>query len=185
MKRRIFITAVIVICLSLLAYGTLAYFTAEDIAHNVITSGAIHIKLLEWKDEAKTTPFPEEGIHGVMPGTDITKIVEVKNTGSNSAWIRVKVEKEIVLTDGSEPDLGLMTLDFDETSWEYKDGYYYYNEALEPGEVTAPLFATVSFDADMGNAYQNSTASVKVTAYATQVANNGNSAVEAAGWPED
>ena len=83
MKRRLFAGAVIVMCLSLLGFGTLAYFTAEDTAHNVITSGDIDIELQEWADEEKTIPFPEEGISGVMPGTETTKIVEVKNTGSN------------------------------------------------------------------------------------------------------
>lgn len=100
MKRRLLAGAVIVMCLSLLAYGTLAYFTAEDIAHNVITSGEIDIELQEWADEEKTTPFPEDGVNGVMPGTDVTKIVEVRNTGSNDAYIRVRVEKEILLPDG-------------------------------------------------------------------------------------
>ena len=60
MKRRLFAGAVIVMCLSLLGFGTLAYFTAEDTAHNVITSGDINIELQEWADEEKTTPFPED-----------------------------------------------------------------------------------------------------------------------------
>lgn len=188
MKRRLLAGAVIVMCLSLLAYGTLAYFTAEDTAHNVITSGEIDIELLEWADEERTTPFPENGVNGVMPGTDVTKIVEVKNTGSNAAYIRVKVEKEIVLPDGveGEPDSGLMKLDFDEVYWTLgEDGFYYYNEALEPGAVTEPLFASVSFDTSMGNIYQNSTASVDVTAYAVQVANNGDGVMDAKGWPQE
>ena len=113
MKRRLFAGAVIVMCLSLLGFGTLAYFTAEDTAHNVITSGDIDIELQEWADEEKTIPFPEEGISGVMPGTETTKIVEVKNTGSNPAYIRVAVEKKIALADGvqGEPDSGLMEID--------------------------------------------------------------------------
>lgn len=141
MKRRLLAGAVIVMCLSLLAYGTLAYFTAEDTAHNVITSGEIDIELQEWADEEKTTPFPEDGVNGVMPGTDVTKIVEVKNTGSNAAYIRVKVEKEIVLPDGveGEPDSSLMKIDFDETYWEKgEDGYYYYKEPWNRAPVTEP-----------------------------------------------
>lgn len=187
MKRRLLAGAVIVMCLSLLAYGTLAYFTAEDTAHNVITSGEIDIELQEWADEEKTTPFPENGVNGVMPGTDVTKIVEVKNTGSNDAYVRVKVEKEIVLPDGveGEPDSSLMKIDFDDTCWTLgDDGYYYYKDALAPDAVTEPLFASVSFDPTMGNIYQNSTAKVDVTAYAVQVANNGDGVMDAKGWPE-
>lgn len=188
MKRKILAVAVITMCLSMVAYGTLAYFTADETAHNVITSGEIKIDLLEWADEAKTTPFPEDGVSGVMPGTDVTKIVEVKNTGSNAAYIRVKVEKEITLPEGveGEPDLGLMKMDFDETYWTLgEDGFYYYKEALEAGTVTEPLFASVSFDSSMGNIYQNSTASVDVTAFAVQVANNGEGVMDAKGWPEE
>lgn len=187
MKKKLLAVAIIAICLSLLAYGTLAYFTAEGIAHNVITTGDIDIELQEWADEAKTTPFPADGVSGVMPGTDVTKIVEVKNTGANAAYIRVKVDKEIVLSEGTEgtPDAALMKIDFDETYWTPgEDGFYYYRNALEPGAVTEPLFASVSFDSSMGNLYQNSTAKVDVTAYAVQVANNGDSAAEANGWPE-
>ncbi len=187
MKRKLLACAVSLICLSLMTYGTLAFFTAEDTAHNVITSGGIDIELLEWADEAKTTPFPEGGIDGVMPGMEVTKIAEVQNTGSNAAYIRVKVEKDILLQEGAEgeADLSLVQLDFDQTHWTLgEDGFYYYNEALEPGAVTAPLFTTVSFAAEMDNPYQNSTATVNVTAYATQTANNGDSALNAEGWPE-
>lgn len=188
MKRRIFAGSVIVICLSLLAYGTLAFFTAKETAYNVITSGAIDIELLEWANEEKTVPFPENGVSGVMPGTEVTKIVEVKNTGSNDAYIRVRVEKEILLPDGvkGEPDCGLMLLDFDESCWmSGEDNFYYYREALNPGAVTKPLFASVRFDSGMGNLYQNSTAKVAVTAYAVQAANNGGSVMDAGGWPEE
>lgn len=187
MKKKLFTVAAIVICLSLMAYGTLAYFTADKTAHNVITSGEIQIDLLEWADEDKTTPFPADGVSGVMPGADVTKIVEVKNTGSNAAYIRVKVEKDITLAQGveGEADPALLELDFDQTSWTLgADGFYYYDEALEPGQVTQPLFAKVAFAPGMGNIYQNSTATVDVTAYAVQVAHNGESAMDAAGWPE-
>ena len=72
MKRKILAAAMIVICLSLLAYGTMAYFSSEDTAHNVITSGGVNIDLQEWADKEKTVPFPEDGVTGVMPGT-VTK----------------------------------------------------------------------------------------------------------------
>ncbi|MBS6396745.1 MAG: SipW-dependent-type signal peptide-containing protein [Clostridiales bacterium] len=188
MKQRLLAGAVIVMCLSLLTYGTLAYFTAEDTAHNVITSGEIDIELQEWADEEKTIPFPADGMNDVMPGTDVTKIVEIRNTGSNAAYIRVKVETEIVLPEGieGEPDSGLIKIDFNEACWTLgEDGCYYYNEALEPDAVTEPLFTTVSFAPAMGNIYQNSTAKVDVSAYAVQAANNGDGVMDAKGWPEE
>ncbi|WP_434309998.1 hypothetical protein [Hominifimenecus sp. rT4P-3] len=188
MKSRLFAAAVIMSCLSLLVYGTTAFFTAEDTAHNVITSGGIEIELREWADEEKTTLFPENGVSGVMPGTAVTKIVEAKNTGSSAAWVRVSVEKAIMFSDGVEGDvdLDLIALDFDETRWTLgEDGYYYYQEALAPGAVTGPLFTAVSFDSSVGNLYQNSTVTVDVTVYAVQTANNGATALKAQGWPEE
>ena len=104
-----------------------------------------------------------------MPGTAVTKIVEVQNTGANDAYIRIKVDKSITLAGEGEPNLDLLTLDFNATDWiPGEDGYYYYNEILAPGEVTEPLFTTVSFDTGMNNLYQNSTAAVDVAAYAVQ-----------------
>ena len=41
----------------------------------------------------------------------------------------------------------------------------------------------MTFARSMGNLYQGSTATVSVLAQATQSANNGVSALEAAGWP--
>ncbi len=185
MKRKILVCAVLAICLSLLVFGTLAYFTAEERAHNVITSGNIDIDLQEWADENKTVPFPEDGVGDVMPGTEVTKIVEIKNTGSGAAYIRVEVEQQITLEDGSvdKSENSPLSIDFDKTNWTLgDDGYYYYNKALEPGETTEPLFTKVTFDKTMDNKYQNSTAAIDVTGYAVQTANNGNSALEAKGW---
>ncbi len=187
MKRKLFAGAVVLLCLSILGFGSIAYFTADEAAHNIITTGEIDIDLLEWADEAKTQPFPEDGVTGVMPGSDVTKVVEVKNTGANDAYVRVQVAKYITLAEGVQGEVNneLVKLNFDTEYWTLgSDGFYYYNEPLKAGEVTEPLFASVTFDANMGNLYQNSTAKVDVEAYAVQVANNGESVFEAAGWPE-
>lgn len=183
MRKKLFSCAVIVICLAMVAFGTLAYFTADNTAHNVITSGNIDIELQEWANADKTVPFPEDGVTGVMPGAQVTKIAEVKNTGDNAAYIRVQVSKSVYLND-QELDAAPVGIEFDTTKWEYRDGFYYYKEALESGAVSEPLFTAVTFANDMSNAYQNSTANVVVKAYAVQVANNGGNVFEAAGWPE-
>ena len=187
MKRKLLIGALFCICLSILALagGTLAYYTGENRTHNVIATGGIDIAVQEWADEDKTKPFPAGGVDDVMPGTAVTKIVEVKNTGNNDAYVRVSVEKSIALQGEGEPDLDLLTLDLNDDDWtDGGDRFYYYNKALAPGEVTKPLFTTVSFHAGMNNQYQNSKAAVDVAAYAVQVANNGDTPLEADGWPE-
>ena len=181
MKRKLLILSVLAICIATLAAGTLAYFTSEGKAHNVITTGGVEIAVQEWADEDKQTPF--EDLKGIMPGMTVTKIAEIKNTGASDAWVRVKVEKNIKLQGEGTPDTGLVELTLNTTDWTEKDGYYYYKEALKPGEVTAPIFTAVTFKPDMGNEYQNATATVDVVAQAVQTANNGATVMDAQGWP--
>lgn len=181
MKRKLLILSVLAICIATLAAGTLAYFTAEGKAHNVITTGGVEITVQEWADEARTEPF--EDLTGVMPNTTVTKIAEIKNTGASAAWIRVKVEKSIKLQGDGTPDTGLVELTLNIADWTEKDGYYYYSKPLKPGEVTAPIFTAVTFKPDMGNEYQNATATVDVSAQAVQTANNGDTVMDAKGWP--
>ena len=189
MKRKIVVICAIAICLAIASLGTIAYFTAEDTATNVITTGGVDIELKEMADKGQDGLVPFEDETGVMPGAEISKIVTVKNTGSADAYIRIKLEKSIVLSDeveapeGFTPDASLVSYDLNTADWTEKDGYFYYNNSLKAGEETTPLFTKVSFSVDMDNIYQQSTAKIDVKAYATQVANNGDSAVEAAGWP--
>ena len=184
-KKKVFALALIVLCLSCLAYGTAAFFTDDVRTRNVITTGDVEIDLLEWADADETVPFPEDGVNGVMPGTSVTKIVRVKNTGTAAAFVRIKAEKAIRLArdtvERTNPDL--VTLNIDTEHWTEQDGWYYYNEAVAPGTQTAPLFTAVSFEGAMGNLYQNATATVEVFAQAVQSKNNGSTALTAAGWP--
>lgn len=182
MKRKLLILSVLAICIATLAAGTLAYFTSEGKAHNVLTTGGVEIAVQEWADEEKTKPF--EDLTGIMPGMTVTKIAEIKNTGASDAWVRVKVEKNIKLQGEGTPDTALVELNLNLTDWtQGKDGYLYYNKVLKPGEVTEPLFTAVTFNVTMGNEYQNATATVDVVAHAVQTANNGDTVMDAKGWP--
>lgn len=182
MKRKILLLSLMAVCVATLTVGTLAYFNAEDTAHNVINSGSVEIKVQEWADAEKQVPF--ENLEEILPGMVVTKIAEIKNTGESDAWIRVKVTKNIELTLEGIPDISVVELDLNTEDWTAReDGYLYCNEAVKPGEVTAPIFTTVTFKASMGNEYQNATAVVEVYAQAVQTANNGASALDAEGWP--
>ena len=188
LKTKLLALSVVLILAALSVYGTLAYFTAQGTARNAVTTGDIKIALEErmlTPDGEKTVPF--ENQLGVMPGSDVSKIVTVSNTGGQPAWVRVSLDKAIELARGveGEADLSLVTCDLNTESWTEKDGYYYYNAALEPGQTTEPLFTAVTFDPLMGNEYQNASAHVKVIAYAVQSANNGDSPQAAKGWPSD
>ena len=183
MKRKLLIVSVLAILVAVTAAGTLAFFTDTGSAHNVITTGSVDIELNEWADEARTQPFEDQT--GVMPGAEVMKIVEIKNTGKNAAYIRVRVESSVYSADKEQLPIEPVGLDINTKDWTYSKGYYYYNRALKPGEVTEPLFTTVTFDPQMGNEYQNATAWVGVNASAVQSANNGDDPLAAKGWPYD
>ena len=121
MKKKLLTLSLIVICVAILAAGTLAYFSDDATAHNVITTGGVVIELVETGEDGK--PFPEEGISGVMPGESVTKRVTVKNTGMSEAWVRVRADMEVkdstgkVMT-GEHP----IELTGKDSKWVAKDG---------------------------------------------------------------
>jgi len=193
MKKKILTVAAIAICLAVLASGTLAYFTHEDQVHNVITSDVVDIAIEEWQDEVGGTPYPDERIE-VMPGTTVSKIVTVKNNEAKS-WIRARFE--IVFTDANGDRMNLspetlasiVTVAVNGEHWQQKTGemnWWYYSDSVATGVATEPLFTEVVFDGpNMTNEYQNCTVEINVYAQAVQTANNGTSALDAAGWPEN
>ena len=187
MKKKLLVCAFMAVCLSIVAYSTTAYFSYEDTATNVITMGNIKIELQELAiPDSGGDPIPFEDAMDVLPGMDVSKIVQVKNVGVQPSWIRVSVAKSILLADGiiGEVDLSLITYDLNTQYWIEQDGYFYYKDILNPGETTAPLFTKVTFASNMSNMYQQSKATIKINAQATQVVNNGSTVFEAVGWPK-
>lgn len=186
-KWKIVALCTVLACLSIVASGTLAYFTAQETAHNVITSGGVDIQLHEFSERGNEELVPWQDVDGVMPGAEISKIVTVENTGASDAWVRIKVDKTIKLASGDKGNPEVMELDIKKAFWTEQDGYYYYNDPLAPGETTPPLFTTVTFDPKMGNQYQGSTAHIDVKADAVQFANNADgetdTVLDATGWP--
>lgn len=181
MKKKLIAAALIVLCLTIGIGGSAAYFVGEDVAHNVITTGSVKADLLEWAD-MDGTPF--EDVDGVMPGDEVPKIVLAENTGDNAAWMRIRVEKAVTLAGDGEADSDLVSLDINTTDWTEQDGWYYYNTPVAPGGKTAPLFTTVSFDESMENIWQAATVTVDVMLQAVQWANNGDTVLDAVGWPD-
>ena len=180
-SKRLVSVAVLIVALLMLGYSTVAYFTTEDTATNVITTGNIDIELQETTSDG--SEFTD--VVNVVPGQQISKIVKVANKGANDAYVRINLKQFIELANGTRVDEvgNLISLDFNTTNWTEIDGYYYYNKPLLPGQTTEALFEVVTFDTGMGNEYQGSEATIEVNAQATQVQNNGESVFDAAGWP--
>ena len=137
MKRKIAILSVVAIALSLLAYGTVAYFSAEGTAHNVLTMGNVRIALAdktivggEEKDFNEVYP---NGMP-VMPTAEASKVVYVVNNGDNPCYVRVSVEKTAKGANEQPLDTDYVTLDFDTENWLLgDDGYWYYKEEVPAG----------------------------------------------------
>ena len=184
MKKRMLTAALALCCLAVLATGTLAYFTAEETAQNVITMGSLKMELVELNEEGK----PWTNVENIVPGMEVTKKAYVENNGSVDFYTRVKITKSFVPAQGDELpklDTGLVELDLNEKYWERgEDGFYYYREPVAPDEETEPLFTKVTLSTDMGNEYQNVQVIIDLEAQAVQSRNNGDSATKATGWPE-
>ena len=189
MKKRFLACAVLVIIFTLVTQTTLAYFSTASTARNVITSGKVEVELVEktgeFDTEAELLALPEfKDLEGIVPGMDVSKIVFVRGAaGSADAWVRIKCD--VTVAGFTAEQIGkAISLDYDKNNWTEKDGYWYYNSPLKADQLTKPLFTTVTFTTEMGNEYQSCDVVITVQAEAVQVANNGATALAAAGWTE-
>lgn len=190
MKKRIFALAVVMICLSILASTTLAYFTDTAMARNVVTSGGVDIAVEEWQETPNgLVPYPSQPI-AVMPATSVSKIITVRSREAQ-CFIRAKLNFTLKDADGKEIELSVDAMDkiihlaMNRSDWTEKNGWWYYGGTVDTDGVTKPLMTGVLFDGpNMTNAYQNCTVTIDVVAQAVQAANNAASALEAQGWPE-
>ena len=194
MKKRVFAIAVIVICLSILASTSLAYYTTKGTARNVITSDAVTIRIEEL--DAEGNPYPngeDDDPIRIMPTSRVTKRVRIENLDRDS-FVRAKIDV-VILKNGQPTDLDTDVVKIlgKNDKWKTRtpgDGWFYYNEILTAGTKTEELMNTVSFDGlTMNNDYQGCTVEVIVTAQAVQADHNtvtgeGKTPVlEAKGWP--
>lgn len=180
---------VIAVMAAVLIIGTtIAYKSREATAENVITSGNVTVELLLTEKTSDGMEKESADALNVIPGTSSSRIARVKNIGASPAWVRVKADVSFTLDPEFEqegtPDPGMVIFENTNGKWTYSEGYWYYNEVLQPGETTATLFEEVKFSPEMGNLYQNAKAAITVDVFAAQSAHNGNTALEAAGWPE-
>ena len=190
MKKKILYIAAIVICLSIITSGTLAYFTAADTARNVITAGGISISVIEQQLVNGTLqPYPSQPIP-VMPSAEVSKIVSVRSV-EQIAWIRANYTVTVYDAEGEEMDIPdeelkrAIIIKNSSTNWTEKDGWWYYDTAIGSNGLTAPLIEEVEFSGpDMDNKYQLCTMIIEVKAEAVQKANNGTTVWEALGWSE-
>lgn len=203
LRKKLIIAAAAVLVLSLSAYSTLAYLAAETTAHNVVTSGGVHIELLDKTRDGSDAETPLEDLRNftdaypggvgmaVLPGSEASKVVAVATTAESAdCWVRVKLEQQVTTPNGSmaaEQYIDKITLHLDEENWTGgEDGWYYYNKVLTGSDKTTNLLDGVTFEGpDMGNEFKNSSYTITVQAQAVQAAHNDTGDVmDVQGWPQ-
>ena len=144
-KKALWLTAAVVLLL-LLVSQIVAFFTSEDMTTNrysakTIPDPVVRIAITEIF-EPPTTPSDEP----------YKKDVKITNTGTESCYPRVRLE----FSDAQIAAISSLSADGTQfvpvaeyptavlpAGWVYADGYYYYTEALLPGEATNSLFQWV------------------------------------------
>ena len=165
MKKKITMIALVVALVAIMVVGgTLAYFTDKDMDTNVMTIGKVEIDQIEDFDE-DTVILPYEDVVGI----DLrNKVVTVKNTGTEPAYIRTLVAFED--TNGAadlvhakwdsafadeklNAKLAADNVEVNGTSYEV--WYVVYPDALDVGATSGESLQSVWADVTAGNDWAN------------------------------
>ena len=149
--------------------STLAYFTDNDAANNVVTMGHVNIEL----DEPEFSAENENNtIKNVVPNQTITKDPTITvEAGSESCYLRAKIE----ITELNAEQIAdlLENTNIGEDWVLAEDGYYYYQNSVSKSneDQTVDLFDTVVIPAEWGNEVADLTFEINVSAEAVQADN--------------
>ena len=181
-KAKLLLVALAAILVTMLTQSTLAYYTTIGKATNVVTSGDIQLKIHE--KTADGSDFPAEGIY-IIPGDIVSKQVSVENVCDHPFYLRMKLVSGAT-SEALEPD-DCLKMNIDTVNWTAKDGYYYFNRILQPGETTPTLFTQVEIvGSKVDRTHIGSALSLTVNAYAVQSENNpAEHPWDASGWPAE
>ena len=152
--------AALILCITGVTYGTLAYFTDKDTRANVITIGHVTGTLTE------TDNTIGKDYTNVKPGDVLDKDPTVTlDKGSEDAYVRVGINY-----DGLTKEQALAienNLDISAGWTKSEDGYYYYNEILsnKTGAInSSKVFSKVTIPTEWGNEIAGITFNINVKA---------------------
>lgn len=129
--------------------GTYAFFTQSQQIANIFSTKPYSADIYE-----KFTP-PSDW----TPGTTTTKQVFAKNTGSGDEIVRASYTESWVSANGAQlpltfgsPAQSAAILNFTTpSSWSQDGNYYYYQSILQPGQTSASLLDSVTFNSNVPN----------------------------------
>ena len=182
-KLKFLSIAIVSLFLTLMTQGTLAYYTTLGKSTSVITSGGIEMKIHETGFGG--VEFPVDGVY-VIPGDVVTKEVKIESLCKEPFYLRVRVlygiDSQVL------PSEECFKLSINHEFWSYHDGWYYYNDVVEEGEMTPCVFSEVEIvGAKVDNSYIGKTLTLTVDAEAVQSKNNpitDGKTYTATGWPK-
>lgn len=168
-KKLVMLVTSLIVIGTMLIGGTLAYFTDQDTAENVITLGKVDGELEEPKwDEAN----PDGEIKNIVPGDKIVKdpILTVAQD-SQKAYVRFKVAYEGLTAEQFAELKFLKTNGTEEEEATFDaDGYFYVQKIMEPGEIYQ-LFDYVVIPKTWKNDMALKTFKINITAELVQADN--------------
>lgn len=164
------VLAVLGLAVVVAAGGTLAYFNQTHVAENQFDTANYDTKLVE-------TFNPKDG-DDWKPGAEVNKDVEVENTGDVPVVVRAKLDEtwsrdgEVIKKIGAVENKGVIITPWQEnptdglvendltvvekaigSKWiQGPDGWFYYEDMVEPGVTTQKFLDSVTLksDVDMG-----------------------------------
>jgi len=198
MKKKIFTMAGALALVAAIGVGsTLAYFTDNAEATNVVTTGHVDIELLENNEITEGLEFSK-----VVPGEVLKKNVDIKvNAGSRDCFIRVKAvsawdnenikveipvcvsgwdsEKNVRVTNEMTDITDLYWAENANTGWIKSDEYWYFCEKKDnsfalkavKAEETVDFFSTVTIPSEWNNTVADETFKINLVAEAIQADN--------------
>lgn len=200
-RRKAVLIAVLAV-VALVGTGLTAAFTVRDAsANNVIAFGGVSLRTIEQEERADGTlaDVPEDYEVKATSGL-ASRIVSFQNAGASDLYVRARPVMRA--ESGSGEDRGdasaVTEFQMDQTgAWvRQADGWWYYTggekdgrvaaatDGSGAGETTAPLMEGIEFVGDFYNVVGPGGKFVfTVEAQAVQADNNGESALDATGWP--
>ncbi len=153
---------------------TLAEWKIQNNTVNLISMGSVKGRILEEYEQGQI----------VNPSATVNKVVNVKNTGTIDANVRVKIKKAwgdnrdengklIVNTDLSTDNI---IINYNKKDWYYneEDGYFYFKGVLAPNEVTPSLLDSFVVEGSTtDSSYAGKTADIVVSMEIIQAGGDG------------
>lgn len=158
--------AALILCITGVTYGTLAYFTDKDTRANVITIGHVTGTLTETDEHMLDDNTTGKDYTNVKPGDVLDKDPTVTlDKESEDAYVRVSINYEGLT---KEQALAIENnLDISAGWTKSEDGYYYYNEILsnKTGAInSSKVFSKVTIPTEWGNEIAGITFNINVKA---------------------